>query len=677
MMLDLYPRLALDGILKNRRLYLPYLLTCVGMVMMFYILNYLYVSPAVEKMHGGPMIQETLRLGSWVMALFSVLFLFYTNAFLMRRRQKEFGLYNILGMGKGNLSWILLWESVILGLVSLGAGLLGGAGFAKLAELALLNIGHGEVDTSLTVPSSVVLITITVYGGVFLLLFLNSMRKIRFSTAIRLLRSENVGEKPPRANWILGLAGFVLLGVAYRLAVTIENPVSAITIFFVAVMMVIVATYLILISGSVLLCRILQHNKAYYYKPNHFVSVSSMVYRMRRNGAGLASICILSTMVLVMMASTASLYFGGEESLRTRYPRELDLLGHVSDEEGDSLARMARTEEELMNVLTSHGGQEQERICYRYVTTSGMMEDGTVNTDFNSVTNFSLDMLNNVYNFYFLPLEDYNAMMGTEETLAPGEALLYGYRCSYGGETMSFDTGASIRIRDQLKDFPGNGDSTMDMMSSFFLVVPDLQEALRLAGPQGDLTDIRWVLCFDTGLEPEAQQAVAVEMRTLVRDEEARERMGLRSGRIESREENRQEFYAINGSLFFLGIFLSVVFLVAAVLIIYYKQITEGYEDQGRFAIMRKVGMTKREIRRSINSQLLTVFYLPLALAVLHLLFAFPIVYRLLLLFNLNNIHTFAITTGICILAFALFYTLTYRLTSNAYYRIVSGTGEI
>ena len=319
-----YYSLACDGMKKNKKMYLPYILTCTGMVMMLYVILYLATSGMLENVRGGIATTITLNLGSIVIAFFSVIFLFYTNSFLMRRRRKEFGLYNMLGMSKGNICRILIWETFITFIVSVTIGLACGIAFSKLAELMLLKVLAVDTTYVVTVSAVALIYTVLAFAGIFMLLLLNAVRQVKFSTAMALLQSENYGEKPPKANWILGVGGFVLLAAAYYLAVSITTPLDAMIWFFVAVLMVIVATYMIFISGMVLICKILQSSKKYYYKANHFVSTSTMAYRMKRNGAGLASICILATMVLVMLSSTTSLYFGTEDSLHERYPRDIN-----------------------------------------------------------------------------------------------------------------------------------------------------------------------------------------------------------------------------------------------------------------------------------------------------------------------------------------------------------------
>ena len=301
----LYPRLAWDGLRKNKRLFLPYLLTCVCMVMMFYILSFLGSPETCALLpRGSNGAGLILNLGSAVIFVFSAIFLYYTNSFLIRRRTQEFGLYNVLGMGKRNLARIATWESLITAALSLAFGLALGIIFSKLAELGLLNMLGGEINYRVRIDAESVTRTLGLYAVIFALIWLSTVIRVGRSSAVALLRSESVGEKPPKANWALGLAGLVILAAAYYLAVSITNPIDAMVWFFVAVILVIVATYLLLIAGSVLLCRVLQKNKQYYYQPSHFVSVSSMAYRMKRNGAGLASVCIIATMILVMISSS-------------------------------------------------------------------------------------------------------------------------------------------------------------------------------------------------------------------------------------------------------------------------------------------------------------------------------------------------------------------------------------
>ena len=669
-----YPRLAWSGMRKNSKLYLPYTLACIGMTAMFYILMHLADSPALKLIPSSASVTVTLSLGSFVMGVFSLLFLFYTNSFLVRRRYKEFGLYNVLGMNKGNISRVLAWEALINALISLVGGLFLGIALSKLAELGLVNIMGGDTDLDLRISVKALEFTVMFFCGIFLLIYLNSLIKIRRSSASELVKSENFGEKPPRANWLFGLAGIVILAAAYYIAVSIKTPLTALSLFFIAVIMVIVATYLIFIAGSVWICRLLQKNKRYYYKKNHFVSVSSMVYRMKRNGAGLASICILATMVLVMISSTTCLYFGAEDALRDRYPRDISISASYSGLDSMTDENISALRGEISAAV---GGAETENILdYRCASLVGSLENGILDLSEASIYSTAMTTYDYVAEVYIVPLADYNAIAGTNESLGSDEAMIYAYRMDYTDKTFAVDELVSFRVKKVLDSFPiADGSAMASIAPTVFVIVPDFADTVaKLGGAVSSSGDepasLSWNYAFDTPVSDEEE--IAMCERIGERLSERSETGGYRYYSRESLAANRADFYGMFGGLFFLGIMLSIAFICAAVLIIYYKQISEGYEDRRRFEIMQNVGMTKKEIRSSINSQLLTVFFLPLIFAGLHLGFAFPFIHKLLMLFNLSNLPLLIGTTAISFGVFALLYAVVFRVTSNAYYNIVS-----
>lgn len=689
-----YPKLAFDGIRKNKKMYLPYILTSIGMVMMYYIIIFLQFSQSIKDAVQSSTVSQILGLGSWVIAIFSCIFLFYTNSFLIKRRKKEFGLYNILGMDKHNLGIILFWETLIIAVISLVIGLAAGIVFSKLAELIFLNLLKSDVTFDLTVSSQGIGLCAIIFTVINILLFFNSLRQVRFSSAISLVRSEQTGEKPPKGNRLLGILGILLLGGAYYISLSIKEPLQALTLFFVAVIMVIIGTYLVMISGSVLFCRLLQKNKKYYYKPNHFVSVSSMVYRMKRNGAGLASICILATMVLVMISSTTSLYFGEEDALSIRYPREINIDISTLDTDLEKNGQMDNIISDIKNICKNHGVKETGTYTYLSGMISGMItDDGKVETDINRIDNFSniaLGDFSSVYSFIFIPVDDYNKIMGTSYTLKDDEAIVYNYRndSRYGKNVISFNRAQSFKIVKQTDEFVIDTNAAISVTPTMALIVNDIDNATKgltynaTTAQKIENTGISFhrYYCFDAGVSPQHQIELSKDIANYLDGniEKYRADTSNRMFRstVESREQNRLDFFGLYGGLFGLGIILSIVFIFAAVLIIYYKQISEGYEDQSRFEIMQKVGMTKTEIRKSINSQLLTVFFLPLIFAGMHLAFAAPIIKKLLLLFNLTNLNLFIVTILISFAAFALFYMIVYKITSSAYYKIVSGAKE-
>lgn len=680
-----YPKLAWNSIKKNKRLYRPYIFTCIGMVMMFYIVTFLKYSKIISEQKGGSNIQMIMGLGSFVMAVFSLIFLFYTNSFLVKRRKKEFGLYNILGMSKWNVGRIILWESLIVAVLSMLLGLGGGIIISKLAELLMINILNGDITYSLSVSLEAVKMTILIFCIIFVLIFFNTLRQIRFSNTIALLHSENLGEKPPKANWFCGILGVVLLAAAYYIAVTIKQPIAAMTWFFGAVILVIIGTYFLFIAGSVLFCRILQKKKKYYYKANHFVSVSSMVHRMKRNGAGLASICILATMVLVIISSTTSLYFGLDDSLNSRYPREICVNVYSNCAPDLINKHVPALSKEINSINSNYNCKPNNVLDVFSAEIDGFIKDGKFIPDTDrKILSGSLADYSDVVQLNFISLDEYNREMGTKETLMNNEVLMYSDKTDLDDKTITIENGESFTIKKHLDSFI-NGQSTSTLAYPIvYVVVPDIQNSLIRIDKLNDCVDEKmisyhWEYDFDTRLDKDEQIKLRSEIDTIISEysfvnvnNEEYHYIYYTNGR----EELRSEYYETYAAFFFLGIMLSTVFIFAAVLIIYYKQISEGYEDQARFDIMQKVGMTKKEIRKSINSQLLTVFFMPLIGAGMHLAFAFPMIRKLLLLFGLNNVKLFALTTIFSFAGFALLYTLVYKITSNAYFNIVSGARE-
>lgn len=664
---SLFPKLAVQGIRKNGRIYLPYILTCVGMVMMYYIVSYLTYSKSVYQMNGGRDIQMILSWGTGVIAVFAVVFLFYTNSFIIRRRKKEFGLYNILGMGKKNIAVILIWETLIIFLISVAASLGLGIAFSKLSELITAKILGDEAVFGFTIEWRSVKNSVLLFAVAFALILLNSLRQIHLSKPIELLRSENTGEKPPKANILLAVLGILLLAAAYYISCTIEDPMSALAMFFVAVIMVIAATYMLFTVGSVALCKLLKKNKKYYYKTEHFVSVSSMAYRMKRNGASLASICILSTMVLVMISSTLCLYAGKEDSMHRRYPRDIIIETYSTDGMYTEPVHDA-----AQKVLDEHGLNAQDLLYYQYLSVTGLLDGSVISFDSEEA---DLDF-SKLRQLFFLTIDEYNRLTNKNETIADDEIIIYTPKSEYDYDELTIDGLETMRIKKQADEFISNGEETSTAFASIFIFVSDTDKLNEIDSLQkqiyGENASIMedyygFNLDCDDEAEVEVISDIQKEISSLMDEDEAFPEVDS-----ESLAENKQSFYSMFGGLFFLGILLSIVFISAAVLIMYYKQITEGYEDAERFEIMQKVGMTKREIRRSINSQILTVFFAPLLMAGLHTGFAFPILSRLLEAFGLFNVPLLIAVTAGVFAVFALFYVLVYKITSRSYYRVVS-----
>ena len=671
----LYPKLAWTGMRKNRKLYLPYFLSCIGSVMMSYIIEYLTQSPAVAQMHGGGDLMMILQPGKIVVLVFSALFLTYTNAFLTRQRNREFGLYNVLGMDKRCIGKIVAWESLSVSGISLAAGLGLGIAFSKLAELLLLYIIRADVDYTFSVPLRSVGIIVAAYALIFLWLLLKSLYGVRRSDPLALLHSENVGEKPPKGNVVFAAVGVLLLAAAYFLSVYVQSPITAVSTFLIAVLMVIAATYLLFISGSVALCWMLQKNKSYYYNKKHFVSVSSMAYRMKRNGAGLATVCILSTMVLVMIASSASLYFGAEDSIRSRYPQENSLAVEARSIGAMTQAQTAKLRAEYENVFTDHGVTAKNVTAYAYATITGLQEPNGVDPDASQAIS-SMIAPESLRTLYFVPLSDYNKMMGTNLVLNGNEARIGTVRCDY--DKQSFTMGdVTLNVIGALDKAPEMGNANTAIIPTIYFVVRDLDVLTpleKLADYNGDkMLKTYWYYGYDLGFENEEAVQILKEQKALLGDcDFAQQADGGYTYYADCLAAERSDFYSTFGGLFFIGVLLSVLFMAAMVMIIYYKQISEGYEDQAGFAVMRKVGMTKTDIRKSVNAQILTVFFAPLLMAGLHLGFAFTPIWRLLQLFNLHNLPFVIGVSAVAFALFGVFYALVYKATSKAYLHIVS-----
>lgn len=665
-----YLRLAWDGIRKNKKLYIPYILTCVCMTAMFYIVSFLSKEKTVQNIQGGDEIQGILYLGSIVIGIFSLLILFYTNSFLIRRRKKEFGLYNILGMNKYNLSRVLIWESIIVYVISLVCGLGFGILFSKFAELIMINILMEGTNFDLKVNFESIGNTAVWFLAIFMLILINSLRQIHISKPVELLKSENIGEKPPKANWVLAVLGAVILAAAYAIAVTVDNPMAAIFLYFVAVTMVIVATYMLFISGSVALCKALQKNKRYYYKTNHFVSVSGMVYRMKRNGAGLASICILSTMVLVMVSCTVCLYTGMEDSLRTTFPRDISIDVQVNDFTAVNEDLVHSIDSEIEDVLGKYSETAQNKMSYRIADVAANQNGN----DFSIITNGYYT--STAYNVLIVPIEDYNSLMGQNETLAENEVLVYKAKLSdYDESTININGTGDLKIKKYVEDYIGYGVDMSIVNSSIYVFVPNYDAFIAqfegITEPNGNPVLTKHYI---TGFDLDCDDLVQLTILNEIHDSVSSSVTGpeIASVSTDGIAGSRMLFLGLYGGLFFLGILLGIVFIFAAVLIMYYKQISEGYEDRARFEIMQKVGMTQSEIKKSVNSQVLTVFFAPLIVAGIHLAFNFPLINKTITLLGFTNSGLLMGITAVCFLVFALLYVIVYRITSRSYYSIVS-----
>lgn len=670
-MTGLYMRLAAVGVRKNGKSYVPYILTAAVMVSVLYIVTFLSNNRLMDRMIGGNTMKSILSVGIVVMTVFAAIFLFYTNSFLIKRRKKEFGLYNILGLKKSQIARVLVWETLMVYALAMAGGLGLGILFSKLAEQLATKMLRGNINYTFSVNIGAVIITLIVFAVIFFVILMNSLRQLFFSRPIELLRSGSTGEKPPKTNVPFAVLGLLLLGVAYYMAVTIENPGAAIIAFMIAVIMVILATYLLFIAGSVVLCAVLRKNKRYYYKTEHFVSVSQMAYRMRKNGAGLASICILATMVLVTISSTATLYFGVRDYVGKNHPYDIGAYAEIVDMEYADLP------EDAIRRVCAERSITPEIVWDEYM---GFLS-GKVIRDALGVDSQDIYIKARIYAADVFPEKPVKDL-----ELADGVLAYYEPFSSYmdGRETLSFyDAGSyslkridtDLEVADQDISYQYSVDTPDPVIVLF---AKDREEVFRLCAgliEHNGWGDMRRGIGFNVpeGVSDDEINSIQSAILQAIREP-------IESGEVaesyytftSTKVEQLANTYGVYGGLFFLGILLGGVFLLAAVLIMYYKQITEGFEDAARFEILHKVGMSRREIKKTINSQVLTVFFLPLIAAGVHMTFAFPIVSRLLYALQMDNTWLFALVTLSCYLIFAAVYILVYKLTSGSYSKIVN-----
>lgn len=746
----IYPRLALTGIKKNFRFYLPFLFACVGMMMVFYITAFLANSSFVYSQRGGTMISVVLRLGWIILAAFSAIFLFYTNSFLLKRRKNEFGLYNILGMSKTNVSLVLVFENLFILIITLIVGISLGILFSKFVEILLINMLGGKNSLEFYVDWTVVWQEIVIYAMLFAMILLKGVHQVNYTNPIKLFTSAKSGERPPKANIAVTIIGAVLLIAGYVLANIVKNPIYAILAFFGAVVLVIAATFLLFISGSVVVCKLLKKNKKYYYKTNHFVSTSQMSFRMKRNGAGLASICVLACMALFTIISTSGLYFGSAQIMRKMYPRDLTFqLVTDKQENADELGKI------IKETALEYNVNPHDFVTYRYLYSQEMVYRDKKLLTVEDTEGMTVEEVNQLYQslpltyFILVPISEYNSVMGKNLTVNKGEALILKLQSEPKDETYDVVT---VLGETEILETKGENGEIIPVKSSkteYLKCVGTVDDFVVTRGEHLDElanseiydnynTHYRYAFINDEDFETQYQRNMKskktyyrvgsrifhsldeIDMNEFEPDEkvyyahepsmfyyfgtnldcndkvmddieskafhkadefadehrvkEIDGKLYLEETRMsdETVSNTRSEVFAMYSGLFFLGVLFCIVFVLAAVLIMYYKQVTEGFEDKSRFEILQKVGMTKAEIRSSINSQVLTLFFTPLLAAGVHIAFAFPLIVKLLMLFGNMDVGFLALVAVICFLLYSAVYVLAYILTSKSNYRIVA-----
>ena len=670
-----FPRLALVNLARNGRFYGPYLLSCAATAAMYYILLFLAYNEGLDNVRGAMYLKSFAGVGCFVAAGLSAVVLLYANSFVMKRRQRELGLYNILGMEKRHIARTCFWETLFCAAATLAGGILLGILFSKAVILLLLKLARIPAQFGMEISLRGITETAALFGILFLLTLAQNLFRLGRARPVELLRSASAGEREPRTKWLLVILGVLTLGGGYFLAIATQNPIDAMLLFFGAVLLVIAGTYCLFTAGSIAVLKRLRANPKFYYQTRHFTAVSGLLYRMKQNAVGLASICILSTMVLVTVSTTIAMNIGLENSLDEMFPYDIEFLQDLENQPGDPMEHMA----EVHAAAERSGGFAGSRYYTRYWCYCGVRgNEISLNLDQNSLRT----------EVEVVTAEDYNRLTGSDYILAPDEVLacprnLPGFPAEFTVSAWFSDTPAGaleadadrtalpFRVREEITQTIRHGVTTLlgAEDSSLFLVVADKEAAERIMDLDTSRSARQFRVQMNLPGEDYGEKLAQTERLVL--------ELSKRDGGVgfTSKQDNAQEFYAMYGGFLFLGVFLGLLFLLATVLIIYYKQISEGYEDQRRYLILRQVGMSGQEIRSSIQSQILLVFFLPLGAAGLHILMAFPMLSRMLELFNLFDVKLFALCTAGTLAVFCLIYALVFALTARAYGRIVGGNG--
>ena len=651
-----FPRLALVNLVRNGRFYGPYLLSCGMTAAMYYILSYLTRSDIVASVRGAGYLQSLMYIGTLVVALFAVVLLLYANSFVMKRRRRELGLYNILGLEKRHIAHLMVWETVYCAAAAILGGLAAGVLLSKLVLLLLLQVSHLPVQYGFEISLPDMANTAALFGILFLLTLVWNLAGLLRSRPVELLHSASAGEREPRTKRLLVVLGAVTLGAGYATALTVADPFTALAYFFLAVVLVMIGTYCLFTAGSIALLKHLRNNPRYYYQPRHFTAVAGLLYRMKQNAVGLANICILSTMVLVTVSTTVSLYAGLEDSLDRMFPYDVDVVQSLDGVPPDDAESATADTLERVQTAAAEAGRKVELLQWSTLLDTVGWYTG------NTFTLLTQDGVST--QIRVLTADDYGRLTGHTVDLAPDEVLIQAENLALP-ETFYVED-LPFHVAGTITDFPRYNDTVFisGQTAQLSLVVADesVLSAVRDRDSGDDRREFHVQMDLD-GTEAEKQAFVDPLLAADVN--------GVYS--VISRQDNAMDLYTMYGGFLFLGVFLGLLFLLSTVLIIYYKQISEGYEDQRRYQIMQQVGMSPREVRSSIRSQVLLVFFLPLVTAGIHVAAAFPMLCKLLELFNLFDIRLFALCTAGTLLVFCAIYALVYGLTTRTYSRIVGG----
>ena len=651
-----YARLAADNLKKNRQTYLPYLISCSITCAMIYIICSLSMNEGLSKMAAGATSTPiVLRFGTYIAMFFAAIFLFYTNSFLMKHRRKEFGLYQLLGMEKRHLARVLLLETFYTALITTVCGFLLGILLDKLMFLLLLRIigiVSAKVPFGFHICGKAILLVAAFFGIVFILILLNAVRIVHFTKPVNMLSGANAGEREPKTKLIMAILGVILVGAGYIMSICAKDTGLILKFMLPAVLDVIVGTYFLFIAGSIALLKLLKRNKSFYYKTRHFTAISGMIYRMKQNAVGLSTICILSTMVLVLISSTSCMLLGAKDMIGEMFPREITTTGMPQQDGSITFI------DNIDRHLESFGLHAENPVTYAQVGAGAIFSDGK----FNEPDYSNPRQREQMQTLTVICSDHYTDITGEEIALEPDEILLSSTEKLPTLRQQTELFGVKFRIKQLIKPVHGINSFT----AGYVAVVSDLDALKKL-----EIIGQRYIMynyAFDIPADREIEVFGDMEQRygkSNLTNELGVMMLGMRN-------EEYTMYMSIFGGFFFIALFLGLLFMLQMVLMIYYKQLSEGHDDRRRYIIMQNVGMSLHEVRQTIRSQILTVFFLPLVTAAIHTAFCIPIITRVLSEMELTNNSLIYLILGGTFVAFSLIYALIYALTAKTYYRIVS-----
>ena len=682
-----YLKMAWGNIRKNRNIYLPYLLAASVMTALFYIQGSLCDMVDISGMKGKRMMSSLLGISTPITGIFSLVILFYVNSFVMKQRKKEFGLYNVLGMEKRHLVRLMSVEILLVAVFSLVFGISGGALFSQLFFLIFYKMIRMEADLTMVIPRGAVIETLTLFGILFCLVLLYDIVAVIRTRPVELLKSESQGEREPKVHGLAALIGVAALTGGYVIAQKVESPMEAMLWFFAAALLVIIGTYGLFMAGSIALLKWMKKRECFYYRPSSFISVSGMLYRMKQNAAGLAGICILSTMVMVTIGASLCIFSGVSEGVREEYPREYFLQMHYSEDlKPETYQDTTSDVKKLVEAQMEENGSGVENML-SYTRCNMVYRKGKDGYEAEMGDLADTNDYENLVYVQYLLREDYEANTGkkteipddvaafyeSEEGLIPGETLLFGdysikgKRLEEPVETAVASRYSGIKKRVQVL-LPGieEMEKLTESLGKNFETYYGLEEG---EGP-GAMYFLGWNWYFDISGKQEPAEEFLEKLRSSWETEKASEWAYIST--FQNRTEEEEYLFQEYGTILFIGFFLGLIFLLATVLIIYYKQVTEGYDDRKRFVIMQDIGLSQAEVKKTIRTQVLLVFFLPLGAAGLHMAMAFKVLVKMMALFSAYNIKLFSLCIGLTVAVFALVYFLVYTVTARIYYKIVS-----